>query len=145
MSASGEARLYILFAILLVGAGLVWLGRKASGGRTRLATTAFSILALGGAVVASARGAWILGVGLLALSLWLGVRARAIATGQPTPRLMPMSERRARSLLGVSAQADAQEIQAAYLRLIRTVHPDRGGTEGLAAELNAARDRLLRG
>jgi hypothetical protein len=116
-----------------------------SGGRTRLTTSIFSILALGGAVVASARGAWIFAAGLLALSIWLGVRARAIAAGKPAPRLMPMSERRARALLGVSAEADVQEIQAAYLRLIRTVHPDRGGTAGLAAELNAARDRLLRG
>ncbi len=137
--------MYLLIVILLVGAGLVWLGRKTSGGRTRLTTSIFSVLALGGAVVASARGAWIVSSGLLALSIWLGVRARAIATGKPGPRLMPMSERRARSLLGVSAEADAPEIQAAYLRLIRAVHPDRGGTAGLAAELNAARDRLLRG
>ena len=28
-------------------------------------------------------------------------------------------------------------------RLMRAVHPDKGGTAGLAAQLNAARDRLL--
>ncbi|HET6970801.1 MAG TPA: molecular chaperone DnaJ, partial [Phenylobacterium sp.] len=33
--------------------------------------------------------------------------------------------------------------QAAYARLIRAVHPDKGGTAGLAAQLNAARDRML--
>jgi curved DNA-binding protein CbpA len=55
-----------------------------------------------------------------------------------------MTDQRARALLGVNAQAGVEEIQAAYLRLIRAVHPDRGGTSGLAAELNAARDRLLR-
>jgi curved DNA-binding protein CbpA len=54
-----------------------------------------------------------------------------------------MTDQRARALLGVGANASAHEIQAAYLRLIRTVHPDRGGTSGLAAELNAARDRLV--
>jgi hypothetical protein len=31
------------------------------------------------------------------------------------------------------------------MRLMRSVHPDKGGTSGLAAQLNAARDRLLRG
>lgn len=54
-----------------------------------------------------------------------------------------MSELRARALLGVSAQAGAREIQAAYLKLMRTTHPDRGGDPRLAAELNAARDWLL--
>ena len=44
-----------------------------------------------------------------------------------------------------SADATAEEIQAAYMRLMRSVHPDKGGTSGLAAQLNAARDRLLKG
>ena len=39
--------------------------------------------------------------------------------------------------------AGAEEIQSAYLRLIKRIHPDQGGTEGLASKLNAARDRLL--
>jgi curved DNA-binding protein CbpA len=51
----------------------------------------------------------------------------------------------ARSILGVGPQASRAEIQAAYARLIRMAHPDKGGTAGLAAQLNAARDRLLNG
>jgi DnaJ-class molecular chaperone len=43
----------------------------------------------------------------------------------------------------VAAGAGPDEIQAAYVRLMRAVHPDAGGTSGLAAQLNAARDRLL--
>ena len=35
--------------------------------------------------------------------------------------------------------------EAAYNRLMRMAHPDKGGTSGLAAQLNAARDRLLEG
>jgi len=50
----------------------------------------------------------------------------------------------AREILGVAANATRAEIQAAYGRLIRAVHPDAGGTSGLAARLNAARDRLLK-
>ena len=40
--------------------------------------------------------------------------------------------------------ATAGEIRSAHARLIRLAHPDKGGTAGLAAQLNAARDRLLK-
>ncbi len=51
----------------------------------------------------------------------------------------------ARSLLGVGHDASRQEIEAAYRRLMLRAHPDQGGSAGLAAQLNAARDALLRG
>jgi curved DNA-binding protein CbpA len=47
-------------------------------------------------------------------------------------------------LLGVTAAATPQEINAAWKRLMGRAHPDQGGTEGLASRLNAARDRLLK-
>ena len=55
-----------------------------------------------------------------------------------------MTEAEARSLLGVSADATPQQINAAWKRLMARAHPDQGGTEGLASRLNAARDRLLK-
>jgi len=51
---------------------------------------------------------------------------------------------RARKLLGVPTGADRDEILAAHRRLVAKVHPDAGGSEGLAAEINAARDLLLK-
>ena len=51
---------------------------------------------------------------------------------------------RARKMLGVSPTANREEIIAAHRRLVMRVHPDSGGSEGLAAELNSARDLLLR-
>lgn len=51
---------------------------------------------------------------------------------------------RARKLLGVSASAGREEIIAAHRRLVARVHPDTGGSAALAAEINAARDLLLR-
>lgn len=51
----------------------------------------------------------------------------------------------ARAVLGVPAGASREDIVAAHARLIRRIHPDAGGTDGLAAHLNAARDRLLEG
>jgi hypothetical protein len=135
-----------LLAFGVIAALLVWLGRgrAAPGARTRLATAAFSALAMVGAGVSAVRGLWPVTAGLSILSAWLWTRARrraALAAQGPED----MSLRQARALLGVAPGASPEEIQSAYLRLIRTVHPDRGGTAGLASEINAARDRLLRG
>jgi hypothetical protein len=47
-------------------------------------------------------------------------------------------------ILGVPVGAEPEVIHAAWRRLMGRAHPDQGGTEGLAARLNAARDRLLR-
>jgi curved DNA-binding protein CbpA len=55
-----------------------------------------------------------------------------------------MSPDEARAILGVGPAATAADIREAYTRLMRRAHPDHGGTSGLAAQLNAARDRLSR-
>lgn len=61
------------------------------------------------------------------------------------PRLRGVSDTdKARRVLGVGTGASREEILAAHRRLVAKVHPDAGGSEGLAAELNAARDTLLR-
>lgn len=46
-------------------------------------------------------------------------------------------------LLGVSVDADRETILAAHRRLIERVHPDSGGSQPLAANVNRARDMLL--
>ena len=61
------------------------------------------------------------------------------------PKLRGVSDvDKARRVLGVRASASREEIVAAHRRLVAKVHPDAGGSEGLAAELNTARDTLLR-
>ena len=55
-----------------------------------------------------------------------------------------MSASEARSILGVEEAATRAQIQAAYTRLMKRAHPDHGGSAGLASQLNAARDRLLK-
>lgn len=47
-------------------------------------------------------------------------------------------------LLEVSPDADAETILAAHRRLIAKVHPDAGGSARLAAQVNEARDILIR-
>jgi hypothetical protein len=140
-----------VFIFVLLGlavlALLVWAGRRASraGAVLRLGSGLAAALAALGAVVSGLRGGWMVSVGLLALSAYLSYRARAAtpASGGEV-RVAGMSASEARSILGVGDTAPRAEIEAAYRRLMQMAHPDRGGSAGLAAQLNAARDRLLK-
>ncbi|PZU58233.1 MAG: molecular chaperone DnaJ [Sphingobium sp.] len=140
-----------LLAILLIAlAGwLMWTGRlqrmKAGDG-----------VALGLAIVGTllaAKGQPVLGalplLGAVGYLLW---RQRAPRPGQrasrrgktPSPPPVDDAVAEASALLGIAADAGPEAIRAAHRRLIASVHPDRGGTEALAAKINAARDLLLR-
>ena len=55
-----------------------------------------------------------------------------------------MSREQAGRLLDVSPHASAEEVRAAHRRLVARVHPDAGGSADLTAQVNAARDALLR-
>jgi hypothetical protein len=100
--------------------------------------------------VLAARGLPLIGALLVAGSgLWLRYGAALLGkAGQPQPpnpadpRLLGRAE--AAALLGVSPDADAATIHAAYRRLMARNHPDAGGSAGLAAQINAARDLLLK-
>lgn len=113
----------------------------------RYLSSAASIVAFAGAAYSAlVHKAWVPAAVLLVFGMWLGVSTRSSGPAQPRPapsRDMSLAE--ARSLLGVEAGATPAQIKAAYSRLMRMAHPDKGGTAGLAAQLNAARDRLLKG
>ncbi|MEW5688039.1 MAG: DnaJ domain-containing protein [Pseudomonadota bacterium] len=113
----------------------------------RVAAGVVSLAAFTVAAWAGVRGSWGLTIVLLVLGLWFAASARKTAVGGARPAATPasrMSAAEARRILGVEAGASTTEIQAAYTRLMRAVHPDKGGTAGLAAQLNAARDTLLK-
>lgn len=66
--------------------------------------------------------------------------------GAPPPRDRGgrMDRAEALAVLGLSEGATEEEIRAAHRRLMRSAHPDSGGSAWIAARLNEARDTLLR-
>lgn len=126
---------------------LVRLGRqteRARRGHWRISATLLSAALLAGAVLAAARGVWLAALGLAGAGLWLAVQSRIRPTPFRRDPAEPMTEAEARAILGVPPSATPQDIQSAWRRLMGRAHPDQGGTEGLAARVNAARDRLLK-
>ena len=125
---------------------LLW----ASRGRTILRRREWRFLAgvlalacFAAAAYVGVRGGWGKSIVLVVMGLWLAVSTRRTGLGLPAVSGR-LSDAEARSILGVSADASTEDIQAAYSRLMRMAHPDKGGTDGLAAQLNAARDKLLK-
>ncbi|HFD12491.1 MAG TPA: molecular chaperone DnaJ, partial [Crenotrichaceae bacterium] len=55
-----------------------------------------------------------------------------------------MSVEQAYKILGLRKNASRKEIIAAHRRLMQKAHPDHGGSDELAAQINAARDVLLK-
>ncbi len=117
-----------------------------------------------------AAGAKMAGAGLGILgALWLVLTGRigvAVALGQaigrmfgakaempppgPEPGHAPPAARGARMeraeaarLLGVAETADTETVKAAHRRLMMKVHPDHGGSDYLAAQINEAKKVLL--
>jgi hypothetical protein len=136
---------YLLVAGLVVAA-LLWgtrariLLRRAGW---RVASGGFGLGALAAGAFVTLRGGWIEGLLLAVIGLLLALSARWPRSGSEPKADGRMSLAEARAVLGVPDDASASEIQTAYARLMRLAHPDRGGTTGLATQLNLARDRLL--
>lgn len=107
----------------------------------RFLSAAAAVVCFAGAAYAGVRGGW--GVAIVLVVVGLGFAVSTRRTGAAPAPSARMSLAEARRILGVEEGASPAEIQAAYTRLMRLAHPDKGGTAGLAAQLNAARDRLL--
>jgi hypothetical protein len=147
---------------LIIGAGLLllWMWTRSEmirrGGWRVFAGLASVVMVVVG-VSLSIRGDWFVGLPMVLLALGSAAGGRInrgafrSASGPAPERPRPerprdgMSAADARSILGVGPDASVKEIRVAYTRLMQRAHPDKGGSAGLAAQLNAARDRLLKG
>jgi hypothetical protein len=139
---------------LAVGAALLWLVLWSQGGKSILKYPQWRI---GSAVIAAAlfsaaaflaiRAQWGKAIVLLVLGLWLVSVARLprAQSKAPEPPLDRMTVSEAYAILDLKPGATREDVQAAYTRLMKLVHPDKGGGAGLATKLNAARDLLLKG
>jgi len=47
-------------------------------------------------------------------------------------------------ILGLDASASHEEVIKAHKRLMQRMHPDRGGSDYLAAKINTAKDQLIK-
>ena len=62
---------------------------------------------------------------------------------ETSPFSRQLSRDEAYQLLGLESGCSEEDIRRAYHRIIKRVHPDRGGSAALTAQITAARDRLL--
>ena len=110
-------------------------------------------------LVAFGRAHWI--TGLLAGLVAIASRATQLAVyfpilkklfGQtenaqpvnPNLDLNNLSRQQAADILGVDINASDDEIRLAHKKLMQKIHPDRGGSELLAKQINTAKDVLLK-
>jgi hypothetical protein len=143
---------YLLVGVLLLGLLLGGAGMKrhlrAAGAVWRPGAGVLALVCFVLAAIMAMRKQFFGAAFFLSIGIWLAVSARRRAgegrsSFGPRPKT-GMSVSDAAGILGVSETATAEEVQAAYLRLMRRAHPDSGGTSGLAQQLNAARETLLK-
>ena len=138
---------YLILAALFL-AILVYIVRPSPVLRragTRILSSAVSIALFAIAAFVGLRGAWGKAIVLVVLGAGLALSARTPPRNQQALRQdHRMSLKEAQDLLGLGIEPTEDEVRQAHRRLMQTAHPDKGGTVGMAAQLNAARDRLLK-
>lgn len=132
----------MVLLVVLIAAGLGWMLFTGRIARPDMRQMGAMVAALVGAAVA-ARGNMVIGGGMAIAGLvWL-MRKPAPVRQQPQSIEADPRTREALDLLGLPPNADRTAVMEAHRRLIARNHPDAGGTEALARNINAARDYLL--
>lgn len=138
--------------IIAVFAFFVWLGRETKSGRIkkgpwikdfRVVRAVVGMMLSGAALVTLIKGQYVFAgiMGLMAIGLSQTTRFMRKPSG---PITYTEAEIAAFRVLDLAVGASKKEVKEAHKRLMKTAHPDAGGTEAKAKALNAARDLLLR-
>ncbi len=129
-----------MLIVALLAAALI--GYALWSGKVRMSQLPPILLALAGVMI-TARGGWLLGIPaiLIGVSWYRGATWRLF--GSKAQQTDEFALSKARWLLGISAHDDAECIRLRYRQLMTENHPDRGGSDDRAAELNKSRDILL--
>ena len=111
-------------------------------------------------MVASGRAHWIMGVlaGLLAIAsraaqfvqyvplfkkIYDDLNGNTAQTGATPQTNQAMTRQDAADILGVDVNASSEEVRTAHKKLMQKIHPDRGGSDALAKQINQAKDILM--
>jgi DnaJ domain len=152
-----------LIAFLIIAGG-IWVFSKSAKLKPSESRALLTKLAGGGMIAFAAllalRGQMEFAFGLFAAGMGLYGKGKYLPNGfnfggtkqesappphsPPPPRgrtIMPREE--ALSILGLKSGATAEDIKLAHRRLLKDYHPDKGGTDYLAAKINEAKDVLL--
>lgn len=163
--------IYSLFLVGVIAAIVFWYKRwhklpKEQRGKFRKQSLIWLLVILIIGLVAAGRAHWLMGV-LAALLVLMGrvaqfaqyvpffkrmyddVNAHAGQRGpnsgnQGTANNNGMTRQQAADLLGVAIDASDEEIRLAHKKLMQKIHPDRGGSDALAKQINLAKDVMLK-
>ena len=125
-TAGGEGRSVFLLKLV------VWLGIAAALFAAKLMPLALMVLLAAG--------------GVTAIEIWRDRQIKIDEGAAPPPapaKGAALAPEEAAAVLGVAIDAGADDIKAAHRKLISQLHPDKGGTDYLAAKINEARRILL--
>lgn len=145
-----------IIALLIAGGAAIWLLVRATSnnvvdGDARNVTILKAVVWL--AIVAALFAANLTPIALMilvaaggvtAIEVWRNrvIKEQAFDQNSVLPN-QKMTEKDAALILGVDINASVSEIKDAHRKLIAQLHPDKGGTDFLAAQINEARKTLL--
>jgi hypothetical protein len=127
---------------------LLWLRGRPSGPQGLIVLAAVVLIAGLGVLTATGRLHWLAAVGAAIVPFL----KRSLGLLRWLPWIRNLYQRRspggltrteAKDVLGLSGNPSREEIIAAHRKLIQKLHPDRGGTNYLAQQLNEAKRVLL--